>query len=383
MKSNSLPILFSRTSTGAVQEWEIVVEGNTFYTIVGQQNGKKITTTPSICEGKNIGRANETTPAAQALSEAQSRWDKKARMGYTPDIKQIDSCMVYIEPMTAHKLLARLKKIDFKKGVLVQNKYNGHRCVARMEAGKVVLRTRTGKLYYSVPHINKDLEPFFDAFPDAVLDGELFNNELRTKLSEISEILRLEELTSDEAKRSENLIRFYVYDGYNLTDELDQESDYALRKQFIDKNLPKHCKYVPAVKTDWAYSMVEVDKIYNEYLADEQEGAIIRLPHSPYENKRSNNLLKYKPLDDDEGIITKIEQGTGDWTGAATVIYLKWKGKEFKGTFKGKYEKRAEILKKPAPYLNTPLTFLYNGLTSYGVPNYARVDPDNCFGGEK
>lgn len=378
-----LPTLFSRTSTGAVQQWDIVVDGNSFYTIVGQRDGKKNASTPTICEGKNLGRKNETSPAEQAFAEAEARWVKKARMGYTPDVNKIDDCMAYVEPMTAKKLLDRLAKIDFKKGVLVQNKYNGHRCVARMEAGKVVLRTRTGKLYYSVPHIIKDLQKFFELCPDAILDGELFNNELRTKLSEISEILRLTELTPAEAKRSEELIRFYVYDGYNFNDDLDQDADYISRKEFIDKTLSKCCQYVPPVKTDWAYSMAEVDKIYFGYIADQQEGAIIRLPHSNYENKRSANLLKYKPLDDDEGIITKIESGTGDWTGAATTIWLEWKGKQFKGVFKGDYPKRAEILKNPAAYLNTPLTFLFNGLTSYGVPNYARVDPYNCFGGEK
>jgi ATP-dependent DNA ligase len=376
----NLPKLYSRTSTGAIQEWSIEVKENRFRVTSGQQSGKAVTAEWTICEGKNLGKKNETSAPDQAFSEAESKWTKKARMGYTPDIKKIDDCMVYIEPMTAKKLLDVLKKIDWKKGVLVQNKYNGHRCVARLEGGKVTLRTRTGKLYYGIPHIVKDLESFFAKCPDAVLDGELFNNELRTKLNEISSLLRKgEDATPEDIKRSQELIKFYVYDGYNFTDDLDQDSDYTLRKDFIDKTLPKLCKYVPSVKTEWAFSMAEVDKIYNAYLADDQEGAIIRLPHTGYENKRSGNLLKYKPVDDDECKILKIIEGDGNWAGTAKTATILWKGKTFDVTFKGTWEQGAERLKNKQDWEGKDgVTFLFNGLTGLGIPNYARIDPDNC-----
>jgi DNA ligase-1 len=365
--------------------WSIEVVKNKFRVTSGQIDGAKVTAEWTVCEGKNTGKANETSPDEQALLEAQSKWDKKARMGYTPDVKKIDSCMTYVEPMTAKKLLDRLKKIDWKKGVLVQNKYNGHRCVATAEGMTVILKTRTGKLYYSVPHISKDLEKFFSKYPEAVLDGELFNNELRTKLNEISSLLRKgEDATAEDLKASEKLIRFYVYDGYNFGEGLDQDSDYGLRKEFIDKNLPKFCKYCLTVKTDKAMSMVEVDKIYNAYLKDEQEGAIIRIPNSNYENKRSNNLLKYKPVDDDECEIEKILEGEGNWAGTAKIAIIKWKGKSFRATFKGTWEQGAQRLKEKDKWEGLKgVTFLFNGLTGLGVPNYARIDPDNCFGGEK
>ena len=386
MSNKPLQILYSRTSTGAVQQWFIEVSGNKFRVVSGQVDGAKVTSEWTVCEGKNVGKKNETSPSDQAYSEAESKWTKKARMGYTPDLKKIDDCMVYVEPMTAKKLVDRVEKIDFKKGVLVQNKYNGHRCVARLEAGKVVLRTRTGKLYYGIPHIVNDLKKFFNQSPSAILDGELFNNELRTKLNEISSLLRQgEDATAEDIKKSEQLIRFYVYDGYNFTDTLDQDSDYVDRKAFIDKNLPKYCEYCLTVKTDSASSMVEVDKIYNAYLADEQEGAIIRLPNTPYENKRSANLLKYKPTDDDECEILSLHEGTGNWAGTSKTATVKWKGIEFDVTFKGSWEQGAERLGNPKPWIGKTVTFLYNGLTGKAPfkPNYGRIDPDNCDGGEK
>jgi DNA ligase-1 len=381
---NKLSTLFSRTATGAIQQWDIEVTDNRFRVICGQVGGQLVTSEWSQCEGKNIGKKNETSPEGQAFLEAESKWTKKARMGYTEDISKVDNCMAYIEPMTAKKLVDRLKKIDFKKGVLVQNKYNGHRCVARMEGGKIILRTRTGKLYYCVPHIAKDLEEFFTKYPESILDGELFNNDLRTKLNEISSLLRKgEDVTAEDLEKSERLIKFYVYDGYNFDETLDQDSDYILRKTFIDTNISELCDFCEIVKTDIAYSMVEVDKIYNEYLADDQEGAIIRLPNSPYENSRSANLLKYKPVDDSECEILSLHEGTGNWAGTAKTATVKWNDKIFDATFKGSLELGRERLKNPTPWIGATVTFLYNGLTGLSVPNYARIDPENCFTGDK
>ena len=390
MKLTVLPILYSRTSTGAIQQWKVEVLGNQYRMVSGQKDGKLVSSEWTIVEGKNLGRKNATTSEQQALSEAQSKWDKKARMGYTEDVTKIDNCMCYVEPMTAQKLLDRLKKkksgIIWKDGVLVQNKFNGHRCVARMENGKVVLRTRTGKRYSPVTqHIAEDLKTWFAEAPDSVLDGELFNNGLRTKLNKISSLLRKDEdATPEDIKASRELIRFYIYDGYQTeSDTLGEENDYIDRKAWLDKMIVKHTKFCDVVTTEWAYSLDEVNVIYFRYLADEQEGAIIRLPRSPYEHSRSAFLLKYKPVDDDECVIKELHEGTGNWAGTAKTATVLWKGIMFDATFKGGYDQGAERLKNPQDWLEKTVTFLYNGLTGKGVPNYARIDPDNCFQGDK
>lgn len=386
MKQPSLPLLYSRTSTGAIQEWRVELLGNRFRTVSGQQGGKAVTSEWTICEGKSIGKKNETSPDEQAAAEAQSKWTKKARMGYTEDINKVDTCMVYVEPMTANKLLECLKKIVWKLGVLVQNKYNGHRCVARMENGKVVLRTRTGKLYGKVvQHIENDLKSWFAEAPDSVLDGELFNNDLRTRLNDISSLIRKgKDATDAEVAEARDLIRFYVYDGYiGESTELGEDNHYITRKTWLDKMIVKHTKYCSVVKTEWAYSLAEVDVIYFRYLADEQEGAIIRLPNSTYEHKRSNNLLKYKPYEDDECLILALQEGTGNWAGTAKTATVRWKGIEFKATFMGSKALGAYRLKHPEEWVNKECTFRYNGLTGKGVPNYARINPENCFEGDK
>jgi flagellar hook assembly protein FlgD len=100
---------------------------------------------------------------------------------------------------------------------------------------------------------------------------------------------------------------------------------------------------------------------------------------APYEHKRSKYLVKVKVDDDSEATIVDITDGDGNWKGAATNVTLNWKGKVFDGVFKGKYEKRADILKDKKNWIGKEVTFLYMGLTGLGTPNFARVDPDNCF----
>jgi len=94
-------------------------------------------------------------------------------------------------------------------------------------------------------------------------------------------------------------------------------------------------------------------------------------------------LLKYKPEDDDEATIIDIIEGTGNWAGTAKTCTLEWKGKKFDATFKGTHEQGVDRLKHKKDWIGKTVTFLYTGLTGLGVPNYARIDPDNCFKGDR
>ena len=380
----TLPPLYSRTSTGATQVWEISIDKNKFRVSSGQIDGKKVISEWTVCDGKNIGRANETSPEDQARSEAKAKWEKKAKTGYTTDIGSIDTCTSFVEPMLAKNFNDYVDKINFVDGgVLVQSKYNGVRCIAVLEGDKVVLKSRKGELWVSCQHINQDLEKFFKKFPDAVLDGELYNYDLRQKLNLLIKLVRKSvNIGDDDLAKSEEMVRFYVYDGY-FFGGMDQSAAYINRKKWIDENLPKYSKYYRPVETTPAQSMKEVNKVYEKYLADGEEGAIIRFSSSPYENKRSKYLLKFKPQEDSEGVVVAIMEGTGNWSGTAKTAKIRWEGKTFDATFRGTQEQGAERLKNPKDWIGKTVTFLYNGLTGLGTPNFARIDPDNCFKGDR
>lgn len=369
--------LYTIDSTGKTRVWRQEQQGNKYRTIAGVKGSDNMVTSEwTLCEGKNVGKANATSGASQAEAEVLAKYKKQLKTGYAKSEKDASKGTSYVEPMLAKELDDYIEKIDFTKGVLVQNKYNGARCVATLEDGKVVLKSRKGELWVSVPHINKDLESFFAKFPDAVLDGELYNYDLREKLNELMKLVRkTKDISVEDLRKSEQMVRFYVYDGYNN----NSDTSYSVRKVWIDETVPKYSKHYRKVKTTLVYSMKDVDKIYETFLADGEEGAIIRVADSPYEHKRSKFLLKYKPEDDDEAVIVDLIEGTGNWSNTAKTATLKWKGKTFDATFLKSYELGVERLKNKKDWIGKTVTFLYTGLTGLGTPNYARINPENCF----
>lgn len=106
----AFPVLYSRTSLGQVQVWKMTVEGNSFYSTEGILGGKLTSATPTVCEGKNIGRSNETSPETQALKEGEARWKKKKKQHYFENINDIDT-QLFVEPMLAENIRIMKKKI--------------------------------------------------------------------------------------------------------------------------------------------------------------------------------------------------------------------------------------------------------------------------------
>ena len=109
-----LPILYKRTTTGATQSWEIEIEEDKFRTISGQLDGKKITNNWTTCEGKNVGKKNETSGAEQATKEAEAKHQKKRDKGYRLDVDNIDVKKFYT-PMLAQDF--KPNRLEAAKGV--------------------------------------------------------------------------------------------------------------------------------------------------------------------------------------------------------------------------------------------------------------------------
>jgi len=368
--------LYSADSKNNIRIWRMEQSGAQYRTTSGLEDGKQVTTEWSTAEPKNTGKANATTATQQANLEIESQYAKKLKSGYFRSKNDVNK-ITFIEPMLAQPLHKLAKQPDFaneKWGL--QCKFNGNRCIATKNG----LFSRTGERYYSVPHIEGALKSFFEVCPAAVLDGELFNNHLRTQLNEINKLIRKSKhISQEDFAKSEELVKFYIYDGYNFCG-YNELSAYHLRKKAID-NFLLTCKLkcLASVETISIKSDEQMKEEFNRLLADQQEGAILRWMDAPYEHKRSKYLVKVKVDDDSEATIVDITDGDGNWKGAATNVTLNWKGKVFDGVFKGKYEKRADILKDKKNWIGKEVTFLYMGLTGLGTPNFARVDPDNCF----
>ena len=364
--------LYARSSTGAILEWKMEQDGERYRTISGQADGQKITTEWCVAVPKNSGKANQTSGEEQATAEIKASYTKKLKQKYKETLADVD-VKTFFQPMLAKKYNDYKDKINFFDGTwLAQTKFNGMRAVFTKDGAF----SRTGEKVITVPHIEKDLEPFFAQNSDSVLDGEFFNYDLRQKLNELISLVRkTKTVTEQDLIDSEDKVRFYTYDM--CIDTLGHS--YKERKSIIDNDIiPLYPKYLRHVDDLILESEKQLMEFYQELVDDGQEGIILRKISSPYENKRSKNLLKLKPEDSSEAKIIAINRGTREWANGGKVITLEWDGKTFDATFKGTMEECEQFLIDSSLWIGRTVTFLYNGLTGYGVPNFARVDYNNC-----
>jgi len=377
-----LPILYARGKGTKVLEWTIELNGGKYRTITGAQGAKQVISEWTICEGKSVGRSNETTDDAQAESEAQSKWEKKLKSGgYWENIGDIDQ-EKFIQPMLAYNIDKRKTVIPYP--VMVDRKYNGMRQITSA-AGPF---TRKGEPVISAPHIWKRVKCLFEKFPNLVLDGELYNHDLRYKLNELISVVRKQKLstiTAEDFQKSERIVDYYVYDAYGFTvngKEITESTPCAERRDSLTILLAGIPGVVP-VPYVWAKSLDEVMALFQEYMDDGYEGAIVRI-NSAYVHDRTMNLLKVKPEDDAEGLILAITDGKGNWAGAATNVTIKMgNGNVFDCVFKGDYTQRKQILETKTEWIGKTVTYLYIGFTGKGLPNSGRIDPNNCFKGDR
>ena len=128
---------------------------------------------------KNVGRANETSIAEQVVAEVEAKYIEKQYQGkYHANKKHTSKGAQYIECMLADKYDAK-KHVNFP--YYSQPKLDGVRCLVSKDG----MQSRNGKPIISAPHIREALEQFFQEFPDVVLDGELYNHDLKNDFEKI------------------------------------------------------------------------------------------------------------------------------------------------------------------------------------------------------
>ncbi len=375
---NPHPVLYSRTATGAIQTWQVEVENNKYRFITGQKNGQLITSDWTVCDGKNVGRVNETSGDAQAQKEAKAAQVKKLKSGgYWENEADIDRVR-FIEPMLAYPLKNRWESVVYP--IMVDRKYNGGRVVASRDG----LKTRKGESYKTIDHIWNSINHLFAQFPDLVLDGEGYNHRLRFKLNELMSILRAskaDRITPELLAKSEATVRYYVYDGYGFTvngKKITEDTGCLGRRKALFELL-KNVRYCVPVEYQIVNSKEELLEANDSNVLDGFEGSIVRTINAPYQHKRTNDLLKIKPMDDDEFVITGVEAGEGNWAGKAKRIFFRFHdGKIFKGSFKGTMEQAEKFLKEKNKWIGQKVTVHYFGFTGLGTPNFAQLDINNC-----
>jgi DNA ligase-1 len=261
-----------------------------------------------------------------------------------------------IKPMLAHKYDE--SRINWSLPVYIQPKLDGVRCLFTKDGAY----SRAGNKFMNLAHIELALIPFFKQNPNTVLDGELYNHELKNDFEKIISLVRKQKPTADDRLDAQKLVQFHVYDYID-----DSYDNYQIRMANLvcSDVYDEYIKHVPTLLAD-SYSYART--LHEEFLEDGYEGSIIRL-NGKYKHGRSYDLMKFKDFSDTEATIIGYETGKGKRTGTlGKFIMQDDEGNEF-GCPPGKgftYKDLSNMLDNVHDYIGQRATFTYFQRTNAG-----------------
>ena len=215
------------------------------------------------------------------------------------------------KPMLAYPVSD--KPINYDKPVFIQPKLDGVRCVIQYEKhinkseNRVVAYSRTGKEWKNIDHILFNLKHWFQLNPNVILDGELYNHDLKDDFEKIISLVRKQKPDDIDALESADMVQFHCYDI------IDETKTFEERNAFIEQAVPRnHCiKHVP---TNLVFRDDDAKVYHRRNLNNGYEGSILRT-NDTYACKRSHNLRKFKDFHDTEATIIGYVDGKGKRTG--------------------------------------------------------------------
>lgn len=367
-----LATLYKKDTSGKTRQIDFHLQDNTFWAEYGVVGGKFVVDKPTTCLGKNLDKANKTTPEEQAEKEVKAKIQKKLDTGYFYDLADLD-VQTYFVPMLAHKWEDHANTIiDRLEPIYAQPKLDGVRCIARWEGDEIVCRSRNGKEIIPVKFIRDTLARFLPKH--VVFDGELYNHDYKEDFNKIISLVRKTKPRVEDVQECNKLIEYHVYDCLDLEHpNVIYECRFALLQDII---LKINSEKIKSVTTHWiagASKSEDLDNLYGTYLENGYEGQIIRINNS-YEHKRSKFLIKRKEFKDDEFIVTDVEEGKGKRSGQAGALVMQTHfGILFNGAIKGSDAFRASILDNPSAVIGKKAHVRFFEYTPDGIPRFPVV----------
>jgi DNA ligase-1 len=410
--------LYAYDSDNRIKTWEVEVQDKlvkaTIVAKSGLLNGKLTSKATDILEGKNIGKANQTSPLEQAKNEAQSKWEKKRKEGYKSlselngfsiegnknKIEHLEDKVILgiesflkkylpktntddngaLQPMKAQpywKDDAKTKsRISFP--FYVQPKFNGVRCFAHIKRSKsinhqffVKLLSKKGLEYPILVDIIYELNRFAtinsDILPEEFyLDGELYIS--NTILSEITSAVRVLSLMTQN-------VGFYCFDiAIPSKMELVQKDRLNLLQTLFKRYDFKNdgAIKINLVQTEVVSNQDKVDDIFEEYLNLGYEGLIARSPYAPYKfGQRPPTMTKLKKRDSAEFEIVDVIDSDHNPDVAIFVCKNDITTETFKVNPEGTMAQKKKYYKDRLQLIGKKLTVEFYERTNTGLPFHA------------
>lgn len=351
------PTIYKYDSKGNCRVWRMEIDGGRYRTISGIEDGNLTESKWTTAKAKNVGRANETSPEEQAELEVASKYENKLSREYHETKEAAKSGAHFFKPMLAQSY----KGLPLWQDLYAQPKLDGMRCIATKDG----LFSRQGKPITGCPHIWDALEPAFKKDPHLIIDGELYNHDLKDDFPRLMSLCKKQDPTDEQLVESEQLVQYHVYDCPSKGEFKFSTRMVFLEQALTDAGIDDETSPIWRVQTISMTDIEMFNKFHGICIEAGYEGSMLRLD-KPYEQKRSKHLLKRKDFIDEEFPVIRIEEGEGNWAGAAKSVVCSRDGKEFGAGIKGSYERGQKLLGKEFKLAK----IRYFELTPDGVPRF-------------
>jgi DNA ligase-1 len=353
----STPVLENLTSKGLAKFWQghVCQDGDKFYTQTTywqstKDGGETVkqTSAPYEVIGKNIGKANETKPKDQAMSEMASTVKKQTDKGYHEVGGKAE---ILTLPMLAHVYAERKHTLILPGSV--QPKLDGCRCLSLngrkwSRQGKDFISQVIAHLQFNTDGHTIDGELLLPAdsggFQDSMKAIKKFREELSPKLE------------------------------YHVYDMVDVNKPFPARYEMLQRLIEKAPPGVKLVPTHTVANEDEIFEYHAQFTAEGFEGTMIRSHIGGYIiGQRNIQLLKHKDFLDDEFTVIDVIEGGGKEKGCA-IFVCETKDKlpfvPFNVRPQGSAEDRKNMFANRKSYIGQPLTVKFQNLSDDGVPRF-------------
>ena len=206
----------------------------------------------------------------------------------------------------------------------ISEKWDGIRAI--WDGEKFVSRGNTSgnpKVYSFVPEYFIKLMP-----PGIALDGEMwiargeFSKASRLSTLKVGATYKTDKALTAVWTDKEYSVKYKIFDLPNSNNTFEKRYEFLReiiknRSELWNKKLKQeyNLEYLDCplqlTKQTKIKSMEQLITTYNNLTSLGAEGVMLRAPNSPYEQKRSKYLLKYKIKDDAEAVVKEYVLGTG------------------------------------------------------------------------
>jgi DNA ligase-1 len=332
----------------------VLTDGADFFTqteawqdVLGGGTSVPLLSTPRRIAGKNLGRANQTTPEEQARKEVEALFLKQKDKGYRLSGEESPALLL---PMLAHPYDKYAKYVQFP--AYVQPKLDGVRCLFN---GKTFW-SRQGKAFLPqvVEHLHCDTQGL-------VLDGELM-----LPHEEFSFQQTIEAIKKFRPERSPLLV-YFVYDV------VLPAASFAERLALLTEWVASldAAKRVRPVSTLPVADSEELLFQHGAFTQAGFEGTMIRNTGGLYLiGHRSQDLLKYKDFQDAEYPIVDVVEGVAKEAGHAIFVCQTPAAQRFNVRPRGTSEERQQMFREREQLIGRELKVSFQNLSDDGIPRF-------------